>query len=393
MTAAFERELLVLEGEKAHLEALLEADERWLTLSSLQSADPGARAVLENALKANPYFVARQKIIEVMSILASSAPVVAADGRTRISEKVGAIGKQAIPPADARAAAATFKAVPPVETELTLITGIDEVLAQQLAELGYTRCYEVMDWCAEDVRRISKVLDLGKRISRENWIEQAALRASRLPPRPAKRNEAASAIGEGEAATAGREGPRHEPADLFSSFSRPPLFDHRPGRVSPPFVARTEVQAYTPAAEAKAFDEGIRAPPAGPPEVSDSPSISPRDMFPPQVAHHGLLDRDADHHGIEAAEAEVVIVSSRGRAGVTSGSPPPIPRAAPLSATAVTPSQAAPPQTVPVEGGLRPPIRRLIDAMKRRDVDTTPYSESRGSAEEASVEIIRPKRP
>lgn len=69
--------------------------------------------------------------------------------------------------------------------DLTRIRGITRALAAQLREMGITHYAQIAAWRLEDIAKISAALSLGRRISRENWIEQAARllqSASRQPP-------------------------------------------------------------------------------------------------------------------------------------------------------------------------------------------------------------------
>jgi hypothetical protein len=59
--------------------------------------------------------------------------------------------------------------------DLTFIRGIDPALAQHLASLGVTRFADIAAWRPDDVRNVSQALGLTREISRQNWIEQAAL--------------------------------------------------------------------------------------------------------------------------------------------------------------------------------------------------------------------------
>jgi len=59
--------------------------------------------------------------------------------------------------------------------DLTSIRGISTAFAEHLASLGVTRYAEIAAWRADDVRRVAKALELPREISRQNWIEQAAL--------------------------------------------------------------------------------------------------------------------------------------------------------------------------------------------------------------------------
>ncbi|MGE0204563.1 MAG: hypothetical protein AB7E70_03955 [Hyphomicrobiaceae bacterium] len=78
--------------------------------------------------------------------------------------------------------------VPVQADDLTRIWGIDAELAGALSGLGIRSWQQIADWRAEDVRSISAALELGNRISRDNWIEQAALlqqRAAQAAPQSA----------------------------------------------------------------------------------------------------------------------------------------------------------------------------------------------------------------
>ena len=64
-------------------------------------------------------------------------------------------------------------ATPP--DDLTSIRGIDAGLAQHLASLGVTRFADIAAWRSDDVHNVSQALGISREISRQNWIEQAAL--------------------------------------------------------------------------------------------------------------------------------------------------------------------------------------------------------------------------
>ena len=66
----------------------------------------------------------------------------------------------------------------PAADDLTLIRGIDAALRDQIRSLGFDRFAQIARWSKRDVVYVSEALGLGRRISRENWIEQAAILAS-----------------------------------------------------------------------------------------------------------------------------------------------------------------------------------------------------------------------
>ncbi len=66
-------------------------------------------------------------------------------------------------------------------TDLTRIRGIDRPLAHRLAGHGVSSFEDIAGWGKGDVRRIADALGLGRQISRQNWIEQAALLRIKQP--------------------------------------------------------------------------------------------------------------------------------------------------------------------------------------------------------------------
>ena len=78
--------------------------------------------------------------------------------------------------------------------DLTRIRGIDQALQARLNAHGVRTYAHIAAWHAEDVERIGAELNLGVRIARENWIEQAQILAgggetvytrSKMEPEPA----------------------------------------------------------------------------------------------------------------------------------------------------------------------------------------------------------------
>ena len=62
--------------------------------------------------------------------------------------------------------------------DLKRIRGIGVLIEKKLNSLGVTSYEQVANWSADDIERISQVLDFRGRIERENWIEQARILAS-----------------------------------------------------------------------------------------------------------------------------------------------------------------------------------------------------------------------
>lgn len=72
----------------------------------------------------------------------------------------------------------TADAAPPGD-DLVRIRGIDDKTAARLAELGVSSFAAIAAWSHRDVKDVGAALGLGRLISRQNWIEQAAILAGR----------------------------------------------------------------------------------------------------------------------------------------------------------------------------------------------------------------------
>ena len=81
-------------------------------------------------------------------------------------------------PCDAACSVDGIRPAFPASDDLTLIRGVDEALAEDLNSLGIATFAQIANWSKPDVARMSKALGLGRRICKENWIEQAAMLAS-----------------------------------------------------------------------------------------------------------------------------------------------------------------------------------------------------------------------
>jgi predicted flap endonuclease-1-like 5' DNA nuclease len=91
--------------------------------------------------------------------------------RTKLKVKAPAVEPRLALNAEAKA--------PGRSDDLTRIRGIDATLASRLATVGVTRFAQIAGWGQGDVQTISQTLDLGRTVSRQNWIEQAALLAAK----------------------------------------------------------------------------------------------------------------------------------------------------------------------------------------------------------------------
>ena len=225
-------QLEALERERARLETLLESDSNWRMRAELSTAQGQERYAgivdhadlkrsLETVLSTNRYYLAHRKIVEAIAILREAAahaaaarpdtpradlprppppeiaaaitraqrsgiadrmvllqaPASAQDGfRTKL--KVKEAGAHEPAPADA----ATLKGADAdllAGDELTLIRGIDRARAASLNGMGTMTFAQIAAWTGADVAQVSESLGLGRAITRQGWIEQAALLAQR----------------------------------------------------------------------------------------------------------------------------------------------------------------------------------------------------------------------
>ena len=159
----------------AAVEQLLEPDEEWVALGRVEAREAegdrhqerdGAPVKMEllGRLAARPAYRIRERLIEARRLAQESGGPQGAPAL---------MGSQR-PPAEVAAALR----LAPID-DLTRIRGIDARLAAELAGAGVQGYAAMASWRAADVRRVSDALGLGRRISRENWIEQAALLAAR----------------------------------------------------------------------------------------------------------------------------------------------------------------------------------------------------------------------
>ncbi|MGQ0671862.1 MAG: hypothetical protein ACT4N2_03130 [Hyphomicrobium sp.] len=209
MTSKVLEQIQSLESERLRLERRLADDETWLALQALEAgngAGEGASAAaqaaevvrLKKVLVANPYYAARLKIVEAVTILRRLGGTGAGPtpepglahgldpSRSTLVAKqplgvplLGELSQCVRPlrPAEIglSSAATSTSETKVVESELSVIRGITPEIAEALAKHGVTRWSEVAAWTAADVRRFADTLNVGRRISTENWIEQAAL--------------------------------------------------------------------------------------------------------------------------------------------------------------------------------------------------------------------------
>jgi len=208
-------QLAALERERERLATLLVKDENWRALRQLVSAPETAitleqRGILEARLESNKIYQAWRKIGEAATILREATvdaglatPAIYEEG-PRAAARVESRALTTTTPEDrARHAAGGNAATasppevmeidaPQPEDQLSHLTpeaaeaaqslmqlrGMDAETAAALAGQGVQGLAEVAAWTAADVRRLRKTLGLGRRISQNQWIEQAAMLSS-----------------------------------------------------------------------------------------------------------------------------------------------------------------------------------------------------------------------
>lgn len=160
------------------LEREREEIERVLAMHS----GPGAETEFNAA---HSLFLAWQKINEAIAILtkaslaAKDQPPAAKDAirRASIAERIETLH----PNVADKLAAATALPQPTTQStqgdDFTRIRRIDDALARNLQDVGVLSFQQMADFTASDVHRLSALLGLGRQVSSENWIEQAALLA------------------------------------------------------------------------------------------------------------------------------------------------------------------------------------------------------------------------
>jgi predicted flap endonuclease-1-like 5' DNA nuclease len=205
-------------AERDRLDALLQTSEDWRALVQLQARSTrgemlsavdanGLVETLRAALAENPFYQRRCAVVAELT------------RRSTLSD------------AELTGAAENAGTAAQAPDDLTRIHGIDANLALRLRGLGVSTFEHIVHWMAADVRLVSATLGLGRRISAENWIEQAALLARENPGRFIARTAPAAAASSPKVSTS--------PATTATASAPPPIagFDH-PAFGAPPLPLR-----------------------------------------------------------------------------------------------------------------------------------------------------------
>ena len=86
--------------------------------------------------------------------------------RARIAEKKMVVPQTGTAPAPA-------ETVPEIIDDISLISGIGDTIAEKLAAEGVNSLSQIAEWTAEDISDYNDKLELGGRIERDEWVEQA----------------------------------------------------------------------------------------------------------------------------------------------------------------------------------------------------------------------------
>ena len=116
--------------------------------------------------------------------------------RARIAEKKRAV---VVPGAEQAAAAkAEAASAPQVVDDVSLISGVGDVLAEKLAGEGVTSLAQIAKWKKDDIADYDAKLSLGGRIERDEWIVQAKELLAGKAPRAKTDQEAAEKAADAE---------------------------------------------------------------------------------------------------------------------------------------------------------------------------------------------------
>jgi predicted flap endonuclease-1-like 5' DNA nuclease len=174
------------------------------------------------------------------------------------------------PAAEPLPAAAVAPAAARAAVDLQQICGIDAGTAARLKSLGISRFEEISAWRRADLEQFAQALSIArKRISRENWIEQAQVLAAGGRTRYADRRargEAANAVPSAD------QGERKRPI-AASPSDRP---TKAAAAAAPASNAATRLPAAAAGAKAK-----VAAGPASTPQVSERAAFARERLSPP----------------------------------------------------------------------------------------------------------------
>lgn len=261
--------------------------------------------------------------------------------------------------------------------DLTCIRGIDTALARHLALLGITRFADIAAWRSDDVRNVSRALGFSREISRQNWIEQAAL---------LERRKATS-----ENATAA---PARVPVSELRSDLREivePARQETPAGNDAPSPLALELASQTLGERVGATLEA--ASPVGEESVAPLPSAS---GAVPRVDRHDTANgavpaaADAAERARRLADARQRLAQGAERADSE--------RLRDVNEAAVTfvirePERARQPTFGSSTPRAKPDLRNRLPSAGRSEPGAAAYVASQAVGEEAEVVVVKPQTP
>jgi hypothetical protein len=278
--------------------------------------------------------------------------------------------------------------------DLTSIQGIDTALARHLASLGITRFADIAAWRAEDVRNVSQALGFGREISRQNWIEQAAL----LDRRKATTASQAAAPAKGNGPerrsdllevveTARQQAPAGDdaPSPLALELASQTLGEQADATVAAASPAREERVVPLPTASGAAqrvdpHDTANTGKPAGP------PAPSPHGAQIPAGAASAAADAAERARRLADARQRLTQVAERADSE----------RLHDVDEAAVTfvirePERAQQPTAGASAPRTNPDLRNRLPSVGPSERGAAAYVASHGVGEEAEVVVVKPQ--
>jgi len=281
--------------------------------------------------------------------------------------------------------------------DLTCIRGIDAALAQHLASLGVTRFADIAAWRSDDVQHVSQALGISREISRQNWIEQAAL---------LERRKAKSEIETAAPASEHVSDLRPELQEIVEAARKDaPAHDDAPSPLALELASQTlgeRADATVAAAASTALEE--RAAPLQPDapvalrikqDVSDADKPAATAKLSLQQAAHiptvgvsARADADAAERARRLADARQRLAQSAELADSE--------RLDDVDEAAVTfvirePERAQQPTFGSSTSRAKPDLRSRLPSTGRSEPGTASYVASQGVAEEAEVVVVKPQ--
>ena len=278
--------------------------------------------------------------------------------------------------------------------DLTSIRGIDAALARHLASLGVTRFADIAAWRSDDVHNVSQALGISRDISRQNWIEQAAL----LERRKAKSEIATAAPAREHVSdlrpelqeiveAARKDAPAHDdaPSPLALELASQTLGERADATVavaSPAFEIRVAPLQSAGGAEPRVDQRDVAS--------ADKPALvlklAPQHEAPiPVVAVSAPANTDAAERAGRLADARQRLAQSAERADSE--------RLHDVDEAAVT-FVIREPERAQTFGSSTPrakPDLNRLPSTGRSEPGTASYVASQGVAEEAEVVVVKPQ--